>query len=308
MKFEKIENTRIQIAENTPVTVTEMGSITEIQYMSRHNRQSRIIKLSSDEYLHIITGKICRFEKKSSTRLESENSIRKTMRRIRELVQTNAVDPQKVRWVTLTYRENMTDGKRLYEDFRRFNQRFLHHLKNNGLGKPSYIAVAEPQNRGAWHLHILYIWKNRPAPYIENDKFTQIWGHGFTKVAALKDENIANYLLAYLSDLDIPEHMEEFFPEGSREVKTISTESGHSKRIVKGLRLHLYPAHFNIVRHSRDIQKPVKKNLPYSEATKLVAGKELTYETTFRLSDDKGFETIINQKTYKGHAIKKEEI
>ena len=180
MKFEKIKNDEIKpkIKKSTIVTVTEMGLVTEIQYMSRRNGQARIIKVSSEEYLHIETGEIRSFGKKPTTRIESENSVRKTMRRIRELVQTNVTDPQKVRWVTLTYAENMTDGKRLYEDFRRFNQRFVYNLKGRGISKPGYIAVAEPQRRGAWHLHVLYIWKDRPAPYIANNDLTRIWGTG----------------------------------------------------------------------------------------------------------------------------------
>lgn len=272
--------------------------------MSRRNSQARIVKVSADEYLHIETGEIRSFEKKPVTRMESENSVRKTMRRIRELVQTNVTDPQKIRWITLTYAENMTDTKRLYEDFRRFNQRLVYDLKGRGISKPSYIAVAEPQRRGAWHLHVLYIWQNRPAPYITNLDLARIWGHGFTKITALKDENIANYLLAYLSDLDLPKNMNEFYPESSKGVKTISTESGQSKRVVKGLRLSLYPAHFNIVRHSRDIRKPVKRRMYYDDALKLVAGKELTYETSFRLFDGHGFESIINRKEYKTRSRK----
>ncbi len=299
MKFEKIKNKEIQLKKNTMVTVTEMGLVTEIQYMSRRNQRAHTIRVSAEKYVNLATGELRHYKKKPETRIESENSVRKTMRRIRELVQTNIIDHKKVRWVTLTYAENMTDGKRLYEDFRRFNQRFTYELHKSEIPKPSYIAVAEPQQRGAWHLHVLFIWKNRPAPYIKNDDLARIWGHGFTKITALKDENIANYLLAYLSDLDIPENVNEFYPEGSKGVKTVSTESGQPKRIVKGLRLNLYPSHFNIVRHSRDIRKPVKRRMPYDDALKLVADKELTYEASFRLSDGKGFKTVINRKTYK---------
>lgn len=50
--------------------------------------------------------------------------------------------------ITLTYRENMTDKARLKNDFDALRRR---------LGKVQsfhYIAVAERQKRGAWHLHI----------------------------------------------------------------------------------------------------------------------------------------------------------
>lgn len=299
MRYEKIKNTDVTITESDWVTVTEMGNTTEVQYMSRRNGQARIIKVSSEEYLHIETGEIRSFGKKPTTRMESENSVRKTMRRIRELVQTNVTDPRKVRWVTLTYAENMTDTKRLYEDFRRFNQRLVYNLKGRGIPKPGYIAVAEPQRRGAWHLHVLYIWKDCPAPYIANNDLARLWGHGYTSIKAVKDDTLASYLLAYLSDLDVPENLQEFFPADSKDVKTVDTGSGKPKRVVKGLRLNLYPSNFNIVRCSRDIRKPVKKQLPYGKAMELVADKELTYETSFRLSDNRGFESVVNRKEYR---------
>ena len=112
-------------------------------------------------------------------------------------------------------------------------------------------------------------------------------------------------MLAYLSDLDVPENLQEFFPADSKDVKTVDTGSVKPKRIIKGLRLNLYPANFNIVRHSRDIRKPVKKQLPYGKALELVADKELTYETSFRLSDSHGFESFINRKEYRTRSREK---
>lgn len=294
MKFEKLNSEEIFIPLDSLVTVTEMGKVTEIQYMSRFNNQARTMKLSDDEYVVVDTGEIKEYEEQSETKKGSENSIRKTMKRIRELIQTNVTDIKKVRWVTLTYRDNMTDSKRLYDDFRKFNQRFIHRLNSCGIEKPEYIAIAEPQQRGAWHLHILYIW-NESAPYIYNDAFANLWGHGFTKVKALKDDNIANYLIAYLTDLDITEEQKEYFDESMmKEVE----ENSKKKSVVKGARLYLYPKNFNIVRHSRGIKKPKKTTMLYKEALEKVSGKKLKYQTTFRMSDEKEFESIIAKKEY----------
>lgn len=52
------------------------------------------------------------------------------------------------RMITLTYRENMVDKARLKKDFDALRRR---------LGKVQsfqYVAVAERQKRGAWHLHV----------------------------------------------------------------------------------------------------------------------------------------------------------
>ena len=294
MKYEKVKSDEIHIPFSAPVTVTEMGNITEVQYMSRLNQEARTIKLSDDEYMVVETGEVKEYGKKSDTRNESKNSIRKTMKRIRQLVQTNITDIKNIRWVTLTYRENMTDTKRLYDDFRKFNQRFCHHLISCGMEKPEYIAVAEPQQRGAWHLHVLYIW-NHPAPYINNDAFAKLWKHGFTKTKALKDNNIANYLISYLTDLDIAPELKDYFPEN---ILKETDGNQNKKSIVKGMRLNLYPANFNIVRCSRNIKKPQKRIMTYKDALALVSQKRLSYQTTFRMSDEKGFSSIVDKKEY----------
>ena len=137
MKYEKLRPEDIFISADDIVTVTSMGNITEISYMTKHNSQPRSIKISEDEYVAVDTGEVKKYAKKSENRSQSESSIRKTMRRIRELIQANVTDPKKVRWITLTYRENMTDTKQLYEGFRRFNQRFIYQLTGCRVEKPA---------------------------------------------------------------------------------------------------------------------------------------------------------------------------
>ncbi|TDY52721.1 hypothetical protein BX592_1043 [Paraburkholderia rhizosphaerae] len=50
--------------------------------------------------------------------------------------------------ITLTYRENMQDKTRLKRDFDSLRRRL------GALGGFQYVAVAERQQRGAWHLHV----------------------------------------------------------------------------------------------------------------------------------------------------------
>lgn len=296
IQYKKIDSENFIIPPDSLVTVTFMGKVTELQYMSHYNNKARTEKLSEDEYLVLSTGEIKEYEKqKTGTKNETINSVRKTMRRIRLLVQTNVTDIKKVRWVTLTYKENMTDTKRLYEDFRKFNQKLTYHLKSCNKEKPEYIAIAEPQNRGAWHLHILYIWNRQSAPYLNNYELSKMWGYGFTKVKGLHDsDNIASYLQCYLTDLEIPEEVKGYFTDDLKEV----TSDGKKKSIVKGARLNLYPANFNIIRHSKNIKYPIRETMPLNEALEIVADKTLRYRTTFELSDGKGYESIVDKQEY----------
>lgn len=300
MKYKKLNRIDFDICGNDKVLVKEMGKTIEIQYLTSKTEDAPIKKISSEEYINMRTGEVCKFEtreKESSSRLDSEKSLRKSLKTIRELIATNVTDAKKVRWVTLTYRENMTDTRRLYEDFRKFNQRFKYYCAIYGMDCYEYICVAEPQKRGAWHLHVFYIW-DRDAPFIHNRTLARIWSHGFVTIKALyKIENIAGYFQAYLTDIEIPEEKREFFAEGK--LKSVEID-GEKKSVVKGGRLKFYPSGFNIIRCSRHIKRPVKKEMTYEEAMTLVQGKKLRYKTIFKLEDEKtGYHTIVYKQEFR---------
>ena len=111
----------------------------------------------------------------------------KTLTKIagRHGINANLTEPEKALWVTLTYAENMRDAKQLYEDFRRFWQRFRYYLDKHKHPTAEYITAAEPQARGAWHLHCLFLFFPEKAPFIPNSDMAQIWRHGFTKTKSL---------------------------------------------------------------------------------------------------------------------------
>ena len=71
------------------------------------------------------------------------------------------------------------------------------------------------------------------------------------------------------------------------------------KSIIKGARLDLYPANFNMLRCSRGIKRPVEEMLTQFEAEKKVSGATKTFESAIKLKDtDTDFETIIIKEQY----------
>ena len=254
------------------VTVTTMGNIMQIKHMSFHNSKPSVKKVANGYFQNLKTGEIIESKKKTSEkRTESPTSLKRTFQRIGQIIQANVSEPEKVRWVTLTYKENMTDTKRLYEDFRRFYGRLKTYCKQNNWSPPEYISVAEPQARGAWHLHIFLIWTDMLAPFIPNDDMERLWRHGFTKIKAIKDtDNVAGYLVAYLKDIrvgDLP-----------KKLQTLKGNLNHDKkRIIKEGRLQYYPSGFNIIRHSKGIKMPVTKKMTGYDAFEIVKGSVPCY-------------------------------
>lgn len=288
--------------------VTWMGPVIKVSTMECYPRGSSIQNLNKHEYVDLRTGEIKK-KKHIENRAQNESGIRCTMANIRALVNTNVVNPNKCRWVTLTYAENMVDTKRLYRDFDNFRKRLNRYCTKQKYGKPEYISVIEPQGRGAWHIHVFLIWEHT-APFIPNDEHTpgfsgvsmaSLWGHGFTKTQRLADiDNIGAYFSAYLGDIPFEE-----LPDGTHvDVSKIvekeflgANGTTKKKKFVKGGRLSMYPPGMQIIRHSRGIKYPTSEIMSQKEAKEKVKGATLTFSTGYEIVDDadKIVNTIYNQ-------------
>jgi hypothetical protein len=305
MKVERLPENIRPLSDST-VTVKKMGHITEVRYMQRKTG-GIIQKLDRDSYVDTRTGEVKDFIH-SDARIENIESVSRSLRNLRDIINTNVTDVKKCLWVTLTYAENMTDGVRLYNDYRKFNMRFQRYLQNNGLPKCEYIAAAEPQGRGAWHLHIIYIF-SRKALFVENSTLAMLWGHGFVSISSLKGiDNVGVYLSAYLSDMDALKALETVDFEKNKNFKIVTADGNSDNRrkkaILKGARLRLYPTGFRIYRLSKGIKKPEIYETTEAEAMQEIKGDALTYEKIVQLSDDG---KIINQINYRHYNNLKKE-
>jgi hypothetical protein len=168
--------------------------------------------------------------------------------------------------------------------------------------------VIEPQGRGAWHVHAFFIWDHE-APFIDNNAvMAKLWGHGFTSTQAVKDvDNIGAYFSAYLADIpldkvdDLPEVDRDAVLHGaSIEEKSFTDEAGaqHTKKFVKGARLHFYPVGMNILRTSRDVVDPIVEKMTLSEAMEKVDSLKPTFSKSYAVLDDDGNTVNTITKVY----------
>lgn len=127
MNIDRIPDVRPDTAE-TPVTVKRCGNVIEVRYM-RSTPCAVIEKVSADLYVDKRTGEVKEFCH-SANRADSKASVAQSLRKLRDLINANLTAPETALWVTLTYKENMRDERRVYEDFRRFWQRFRYYLKS----------------------------------------------------------------------------------------------------------------------------------------------------------------------------------
>ena len=261
-----------KIDDYQAVKVKTAGNVIEI--MARQSTAHKVPttkRISASEYIDMRTGEIKGF-KHIENRSDDLKGIARTMALGRDIINSNIDDVAKCRWVTLTYSENMTDTKRLYNDFESFNRRAK---KRYGYSK--YIICAEPQERGAWHLHCLFIFDVH-APYMDNKTVAEMWKQGFVKVKKLDSvDNVGAYLTAYLGDIELNSDTQKKYNGIVKETQVDEDGKKLNKRFIKGARLSMYPPKFNIFRYSRNCKKPEIEYTDYLTAKEKVRLAERTF-------------------------------
>ena len=298
IKVETIKTDQVELPFDSPVKVTTCGNVIETMTMSKVNRRgSSIINLGDYKYclsgdFDHETGEITQVREfnRTDNRAQNINGLAKSMKAVRDLINCNVVNPSFARWMTLTYAENMTDTKRLYRDRQKFWQRVLYWHQKQGIDPPEYIAIVEPQGRGAWHLHELWIY-NKKAPFLPNETIRELWQQGFVTVKKIDDvDNVGAYITAYLCDVPLEEAFSCGIDPKGRTLKEaqITQEDGSviTKKYIKGGRLHLYPNKMNFYRTSRGVKRPTVEWLKEAQANEKVKAGTLTYSKAIRLSDD----------------------
>ena len=289
-----MEKERYPISPDSIVTVTEMNHLTEIQYMEKMNTRANIKKLNSDEYVHLDTGEIKKFQK-TENRSQSYNSLRQTFKKIRYLINNNFTGEKNELFLTLTYAENMTDPKKLYDDVRKFIMRLKYRFKD--ATTIDYINVVEPQQRGAWHCHVLLRFNDLQNIFVPNQEMADLWGHGFVTIKSMKNiDNIGAYLSAYLSDIELTDKTLLTAVEEKREVVSKTIE-GKEKKFIKGGRLHLYPTGMNLYRKSKGIVFPERKRMKYKNIKKIVGNAAPHYSKNIKV-ENVDFENNITYEQY----------
>ena len=295
-KFEKSKGQ--YISDYKTVKVKRMNHIIEVLAVDKaSNGFSKIEKLSKTHYIVKDTGEVLEY-KLSENRSQNESSLRRTFKKIRDLINNNFTGQGNEVFLTLTYKLNMMDSKQLYDDFRIFWQKFKRRYGSDY----DYLSVVEPQGRGAWHCHVLIRANKLDKLFIPHDEMVELWPHGFLKIKALDGvDNIGAYLSAYLTDVELTEETLPIAVLEQKEIKEVEVD-GQQKRYIKGGRLHLYPPGMNLYRKSRGIKFPESEHMKYKELKKMVGNATPNHSTTITIQDD---ERVLNRITYEHYNTKR---
>jgi len=267
----------IDIPSHHTVYATKQGKYAEVSHLER-KPIATIRKLDKDRYQVIKTGEVKFFNHNRSGEKQIAH-MRKSMMRLRGIIRANfGENPKHERHITFSYRSNMQDAEKLMRDFQRWYERLKYHHKSH---KYDYIAIAEPQERGAWHLHLLL--KSDKPLWLDYNQLGDWW-------RAVTGEDCGNPQHEEIPDGDVGAYFVAYFTTVVDEDIELSGDKEAIKKAAKaaqkGSRLHFYPPYFKFYRCSRGIRRPkpeeMAKHVIESEFSELLNAKR------YEVADDMG--------------------
>ena len=143
----------------------------------------------------------------AATREKEEQNQRKAglraKRKLMDLIRANVAHdwrdhegkPCKVKFLTLTFAENVQDLERANGEFKKFIKRLNYRITGSKKAFLKYVAVVEFQERGAVHYHVVFF----NMPYVPHEELTEVWGHGFVGINAVDHvDDLGAYVSKYM--------------------------------------------------------------------------------------------------------------
>lgn len=107
--------------------------------------EPRIDRINDDFYYVRSTSEIRPYQHgETGTKSDHMRSIKRAFNSLKKLINCNYDTPEHVRFITLTYADNMQDNSRISGDWRRFVRRM-----QGAYGRFRWLYVKEQQARGA---------------------------------------------------------------------------------------------------------------------------------------------------------------
>ncbi len=282
-----IASNAVNIADSKITTVYKTGNIVElVTPYNRNNSLKKIRKLNKTQYVDCETGEIREY-KRGSNRSNNIQSIQRSLTNLRRIINLNFTGDDSERFLTLTYSTLMTDTNKLYKDFKNFICSLRKHYP------VEYVTIAEPQQSGSWHLHVLLKSFTIKKLHIPIETLSELWTHGYSYIEKLPfSDNFGAYFSVHVTDIYSNDKY--------------TAKSNISKSVIKGGRLHFYPPNFKIYRCSKGIKRPLPTKMTYGEAKKLTYGMKLCYSCSKQIIsvDELGNEKTLNSICYEQFKLK----
>ena len=101
IKTEKLD-TNVKLLDDDVVKCCEMGNVIELKYCSNANHKATVKLIGDGRYINLSTGEIKEIQSRAESRADNKANLYRTFRNARALINTNVVDVNNIKWITLT--------------------------------------------------------------------------------------------------------------------------------------------------------------------------------------------------------------
>ena len=137
-------------------------------------------------------------EKSENYEEHRKQVLQRAKKNLRRLINANVGQYGKeytAKFVTLTFKDNITDIKQANYEFKKFIKRLNYYCFGTKKTNLKYTCVIEFQKRGSIHYHIIIY----NMPYVKANDISNVWGNGFIKINKIDDvNNVGAYVSEYL--------------------------------------------------------------------------------------------------------------
>lgn len=214
--FEELEHFKI-LDDDTVKIATNLNEDSFIvkNSLKQNHHFSKFKKLSKDKYLDIETGEIKEYKQNE---YKTEKSLKRSMNKVRELLELNFTDKTNCLFVTLTTANlnGFNDIKIVKKYFEKFKRKLTAKYKDI-----AYVAKFERNSNGNWHVHLLMKYLDNRPIFIDNNEIKKIWGNN-TKTTSVNKQDI-NKVIDYMAKTsqlyNVPKDVELFTKSKNLRVK-----------------------------------------------------------------------------------------
>lgn len=251
--FEEGLNCNIKNDDEVSFICYEGSSQIKIKNCSKHNENlMKYRKINADACVDMDTGERVEYIKHE---FKTKNSIRRSMKRLMELILNNFNGGKNELFITLTYEYRQADFDKAVSDLKDFWKKLKKEFQDL-----EFIAVIENQEeRDSWHIHMLVKDTLHMGLYISEDEIERIWNNGFVDVARITDKGIKHIIGGY-----------EFQEDDNEEIKKDAIIK-IAEYMCKTKSKDNIPSNKKCYYKSRGIKKPTIQKMSYKEAQEILS-------------------------------------
>jgi hypothetical protein len=178
-----------------PILIGTSRDTSSFRHTKTEVEETHVIDYESGEIIREKTSEemFNSLKDKLDSRARSNITARNNLRRLALMNFDN-----KSKFITLTYKDNVTDLEESNGEFKKFIKRLNYYLKKEGKESVQYLTVIEFQKRGAIHYHMIC-----NLNYIKAETLSKLWRHGFVKINRITHvDNIGAYVVKYMTKED----------------------------------------------------------------------------------------------------------